>query len=360
MTLTIPQNLALIAGGLATLVACQIIVVTSDLHGHHTMDSTSGVQKVHEHPTPRIGGIAVALGLLVSWVMIPQPLRHLLGPLLVASIPAFISGLVEDLSKRGAVSERLLATIASGAIAWLLTGVSLRGVDIYGVNWLLSFTAVSVLFTAIAVGGVANSINIIDGLNGLAGGVVMLCLAALGYIAYSAGDNDLAKLCFIIGCITMGFMLVNYPLGKIFLGDGGAYLLGFLLGWIAVMLSARNPSVSPWAPLLACGYPIIEVIFSMLRRSVRTKQIGHPDRLHLHTLVWARVTKKHLSARPPVVQNAATLPFILAYAAIPAGLSVLFKTNTLALMLSLLFCVILYTCIYFRLVKFRWAMPKFK
>ena len=162
---------------------------------------------------------------------------------------------------------------------------------------MLSFTPISVLFTAIGVLGVVNSINIIDELNGLAGGVVML--------------------------------------------------------------SARNPSVSPWAPLLACGYPIIEVVFSMLRRSVRTKQIGHPDRLHLHTLVWARVTKKHLSARPPVVQNAATLPFILAYAAIPAGLSVLFKTNTLALMLSLLFCVILYTFIYFRLVKFRWALPKF-
>ena len=170
----------------------------------------------------------------------------------------------------------------------------------------------------------------------------------------------MAKLCFVVGSVTMGFMLVNYPLGKIFLGDGGAYLLGFLLGWIAVMVTVRNPSVSPWAPLLACGYPIIEVVFSMVRRCARTKRLGHPDRLHLHTLIWARVTKIHLTNCNSVVQNAAVLPLILIYAAIPAGLAIIFKNNSLALIFSFVVCVALYTLVYSRLIRFRWTGLNFK
>ncbi len=322
------------------------------------MDSAEGIQKIHGTPTPRIGGLAIAFGLVVSWILLPTNLRSLLGPILVAAIPAFVSGLVEDIGKRGVVSERLLATIASGAIAWLLTGVSLRHVDVWGVDSLLMFTPISVIFTAVAVGGVANAINIIDGLNGLASGTILFCLSALGAISYLSGDQEMAKLCFILGGSTAGFMLVNYPLGKIFLGDGGAYLLGFLLGWLAVMVTVRNPSVSPWAPLLACGYPILEVLFSMARRSARTRRLDHPDRLHLHSLLWSRVMKIKFAHKSAISQNAVVLPFILVYSLLPATLSVIFRGSTQYLIISFLFCAIVYALIYMRLIYFRWSLPR--
>ncbi len=355
MILYVP-HFALIVGALSTFLICQLIVLTQHLHSQHTMDSMHGVQKVHVIPTPRVGGMAIIVGLMVSWYFASGSMRQLMGPVLIASVPAFVSGIVEDISKKGSVTERLLATIASGLIAWFLTGISVRSVDVWGVDMLLTFTPFSIALTAIAVGGVANSINIIDGVNGLAGTTVILCVSALGLIAYAAGDTGLTKFCIIVASVTGGFMLVNYPLGKIFLGDGGAYLLGFLLGWISVMLVARNSAVSPWAPLVACAYPVLEVLFSMLRRFARTRSLSHPDRLHLHSLVWARVVKIHFPKLSKLTQNSLVLPFMMIYAVIPSGLAVLFRTNTLYLALSFLFCALLYAMVYMRLVKFKWVV----
>lgn len=359
MLFAIP-HLALTTAGLTSFALCLAIVWTKHLHGAHTLDSDAGVQKIHEEPTPRIGGLAILLGLIVGWFFAPPEIAVMLGPILIASLPAFFAGVMEDVVKRGRVTERLIATFASGVLAWWLTGESLTRVGIGGVDWLLEITPVSVLFTAFAVGGVANAINIIDGLNGLASGTVLLCLSALGIISFLAGDAEMAKICFIFGGATFGFLLINYPYGKIFLGDGGAYLLGFVLGWIAVMVAMRNPSVSPWAPLLACGYPIIEVLLSMARRKARTLKLGHPDRLHLHSLIWARMTRKWLVGHSVTFQNAAVFPIVMLYALIPAVLAIVFRKNTTILILCFFICVLIYGLIYARLVNFRWTMPNLK
>jgi UDP-N-acetylmuramyl pentapeptide phosphotransferase/UDP-N-acetylglucosamine-1-phosphate transferase len=297
------------------------------------------------------------IGLAIGWLFTPPEVAVMLGPILIASLPAFFAGVAEDIVKRGRVTERLLATFASGVLAWWLTGDSLTRIGVGGVDWLLAITPVSVMFTAFAVGGVANAINIIDGLNGLASGIVLLCMSTIGLIAFLAGDAEMAKICFIFGGATFGFLLINYPYGKIFLGDGGAYLLGFVLGWIAVMVAMRNPSVSPWAPMLACGYPILEVLFSMARRRARTLKLGHPDRLHLHSLVWARVTRKWLVGKSTVIQNAAVMPFMMIYAAIPAVMAIVFRKNTAALICCFFICALLYALIYARLVHFKWVVP---
>ena len=359
MLFAIP-HLALTTAGLTSFAICLAIIWTKHLHGGHTLDSEAGVQKIHEEPTPRIGGLAILIGLVVGFFFAPPEVAIVLGPILIASLPAFLAGVIEDVFKRGRVTERLLATFASGVLAWWLTGDSLTRIGIGGVDWLLTITPVSVLFTAFAVGGVANAINIIDGLNGLASGIVLLCMSTLGLIAFLAGDAEMAKICFILGGATLGFLLLNYPYGKIFMGDGGAYLLGFLLGWVAVMVAMRNPSVSPWAPLLACGYPIIEVLFSMARRRARALKLGHPDRLHLHSLIWARVTRKWLVGRSPVIQNAAVLPIMLLYALIPAVMSIVFRKSAAMLIISFFVCVFIYALIYARLVHFRWTMPSLR
>ena len=359
MVFAIP-HLALTTAGLASFVICLGIVLTINWHGAHTLDSERGVQKIHDQPTPRIGGLAIFIGLVIGWAMAPKEVAVLLGPMLIAALPAFLAGTVEDIVKRGRVTERLLATFASGVLAWWLTGVSLSRAGIWGLDELLAYTPISVLFTAFAVGGVANATNIIDGLNGLAGGIVLLCLSTLGLLAFLAGDAEMAKLCFIVGGATFGFLLLNYPNGKIFLGDGGAYLLGFLLAWIAVMVAMRNISLSPWAPLLACGYPILEVLFSMARRRARTLKLGHPDRLHLHSLIWSRIAKKWLHNRSKIVQNAAVFPMIFLFALMPAVLAIVFRKSTLQLIIAFVCCALVYATLYARLIHFNWTMPKLR
>lgn len=357
MGFAIPQ-LALMTGAMVSFAICFAIVLTKEWHGQHTLDSSSGVQKIHEQPTPRVGGVAIFFSLIVSWWLTPPIVANVLGPMIIASIPAFFMGVLEDIVKRGRVAERLFATFMSGLIAWFLLDVSLKGIDVLGIDAILKFLPLSVVFTAFAVGGVANSINIIDGLNGLAAGIVLLCLTALGLIAYQVYDYEIAKLCFVIGGAIFGFLVINYPLGKIFLGDGGAYLLGFLLGWTAVMTTARNPEISPWAPMLACGYPVLEVLFSMARRKARKLKLGHPDRLHLHSLIWARFVRPRLRSKSVILQNAAVFPIVLIYASIPATLAVIFKTNTLALIISFGCCAFIYAVLYARLVHFGWAWPR--
>ena len=343
-------HLALTVAGLVSFAICLGIVLTKQWHGAHTLDSGDGVQKVHAEPTPRVGGVAIYIGLVAGWWLAPPEIPALLGPMLLAAAPAFIAGTMEDVTKRDSVRERLLATFASGLLAWWLTGL----------DTVLQFRAVSVLFTAFALAGVANAVNIIDGLNGLASATVLLCLTALGLVALPGGDAEMAKVCFVLGGATCGFMLVNYPRGKIFLGDGGAYLLGFLLGWVAVMVAVRNPMISAWAPLLACGYPILEVLFSMARRRARTRHLGHPDRLHLHSLLWARVAKKWFRHRSAAFQNAAVLPMILLYALVPAVLAIVLRRHTVALIAAFLACGYLYALIYARLVYFRWTLPRLR
>jgi UDP-N-acetylmuramyl pentapeptide phosphotransferase/UDP-N-acetylglucosamine-1-phosphate transferase len=354
-------HLALTVGGVASLAICLGIVLTKNLHGSHSLDNEPGVQKVHAEPTPRIGGVAILISAGIGCLFTPPEVAVLLWPMLIAALPAFLAGAAEDLFKRNSVTERLVATFASGVLAWWLTGVSLTSIGVPFFDIGLKNTLISVIFTAFALSGVANAINIIDGFNGLASGTVLLCLSALGLIAFQVADAETAKICFVLAGAIFGFMLVNYPKGKIFLGDGGAYLLGFLLGWVAVMVAVRNPyHVSPWAPLLACGYPILEVLFSMLRRRARTLKLGHPDRLHLHSLVWSRVSRRYFGRCSTITQNAMVFPMLLLFASVPAALAILFKNSTPKLMLSFLVCAALYAVIYARLVHFQWTIPKLR
>lgn len=345
---------ALFAGVISTFFGCAALVWTQRWHARWTVDGMQGVQKFHTQPTPRVAGLAIFLGLWLGLEFAPSEVSQLLWPMWLAGIPAFAFGFVEDLTKRVGVRERLLATMASGVLAWWITGVSLMRLDVWGLDALMAWLPFSVLFTAFAIGGVANAVNIIDGFNGLASGVVLICLGALGACAWAAGDSALAQVCVLVGAVVLGFVLMNFPLGKIFLGDGGAYFVGFCLGWIAVLLPMRNPGISPWASLLACAYPVLEVLFSMLRRYSRNLNPGHPDRLHMHSLIKTRVVRKRMAFLSPLMRNSAVSPLVWLLATVPALLAVALRERPAWLMLAFLACCVGYAICYRRLVKFGW------
>lgn len=216
-TLTWP----LLVGVLASFGLSVLVVLTTRWHGAFSMDESAGIQKIHTLPTPRIGGLPMVVGLVAAWWAMPAELQQKFTPWLVAGLPAFAFGLAEDFTKRVSVTIRLLATMASGVLAWWLTGYSLTRVDVWGFDLLLQWLPFSVLFTAFAVGGVANSINIIDGLNGLASSMVLWAFLGLAGVAHAVGDPVLAMACLMMAATVAGFFLVNWPMGKLFLGDGG-------------------------------------------------------------------------------------------------------------------------------------------
>jgi UDP-N-acetylmuramyl pentapeptide phosphotransferase/UDP-N-acetylglucosamine-1-phosphate transferase len=346
-------HIMLLAGALATFFICLLIVLTKSLHGHLTLDQSSGIQKFHEMPTPRVGGVALMIGLVVVWFLVLEPVKDIIKNMLFASLPAFIFGTAEDLTKKVSVRARLLATIFSGVLAWWMTGISITHVDVWGLDSLFQWLPISVIFTAIAIGGFANSINIIDGFNGLASGVLFICLTALGMIAFAAGDVVMAKVCFVLGSTLIGFFILNYPFGKIFLGDGGAYLFGFLVSWTAILIVERNSMVSPWAVVLACGYPIVEVVFSILRRFVRKVNPGHPDRLHMHSLIRSRIIRKFINEKRTTTKNAIVSPFVWVLAAISSMLGVVFYKNTIILMVAFGLFFVSYGLLYSMIIRIK-------
>lgn len=274
-----------------SLTVCTLLVRTQRWHGRLSLDNdVRGVQKVHSRPVPRIGGLGVMAGLLAAaaWGMAQDSdWGRSAALLLLCSLPVFGAGLAEDLTKRVSVRLRLLASFASGALATWLLDASLTRLDTPGLDELVALAPLSILFTTFAVGGVTNAVNIIDGLNGLASGSVALMLAGLGAIAWMQGDLLVLHLCMIGIAAVLGFMLLNFPFGAIFLGDGGAYLAGFWVAECAVLLLVRNPAVSTWAPLLACFYPVLETAFSMARRKMVTHgATGSPDDGHLHHVLY--------------------------------------------------------------------------
>jgi UDP-N-acetylmuramyl pentapeptide phosphotransferase/UDP-N-acetylglucosamine-1-phosphate transferase len=346
---------------LSAFFTCLILVLTKDWHGKFSLDSSNGVQKMHTLPTPRIGGVAIALGVIVGYaVSSNEPAaadkRAILAGIILAGIPAFVFGLLEDLTKTVSVRARLLATMTSGLLGWGITGVSITHISLPGLDWLLGFTVFSVLFTAFAVSGVANSINIIDGFNGLAAGAVLIMLTAFGVIARAVGDIPLAFSCLVIAGAVLGFFLINWPSGKIFLGDGGAYFVGFALAWIAVLLPHRNAAVTPWTSLLICAYPVIEVLSSYIRRALRTNHHpSQPDRLHLHHLIHARVVRRVFTTVNRTNQNGLTSPFCWLLVALPAIAAVTMYPNKTWILISLILFAIIYVMTYRRLAKFRWV-----
>lgn len=294
-------NILIMTASISFMV-CIMIVCTKGYHGHHSFDNDlNGIQKIHVNPVPRIGGIAIVVSILTALVFLKLfPIDPFLKVgssaellLLAASTPAFLAGIVEDFTKKVSVRSRLLATFASALMASAFLGATVDQLDIIGIDALLRFPPIALVITAIVVGGGANAVNIIDGFNGLSGSVVVVMASALGFVAWRVNDTFVLMLALLCIGAALGFLLVNYPTGKLFLGDGGAYFLGFWVSEIAILLLARNPDVNAWQVLSICAYPVIEVLYSIYRRKfLSNANPGDPDGLHLHSLVYRRINSR--------------------------------------------------------------------
>lgn len=327
------------------------LVMTGRWHAALSTDLSHGIQKLHIGDTPRIGGVAIFIGVAAAYAYAPIERAAILGPLWMAGCIAFAFGLLEDLTKRVPVSTRLLATILSGVVGWAITGVSLHRIGLPWVDTLLVHLGLSVLITAFAIGGIANAINIIDGLNGLASAMKVIALTAIACIAYSEGDANLAFASLSIAAAVLGFFFVNWPKGKLFLGDGGSYFGGFALAWSCVLLVERNKAVAPFACLLVCIYPFIEVLFSIYRRRLKQLSPGQPDRQHLHSLLYRRYV---VTLAPSVKENSVAGILVAMMNVPPAIAAYLFKNSNLCAGIACACFCLTYVLIYRRIVKFSW------
>lgn len=337
--------------------------------GHRVHDhDLSGPQKFHLTPVPRIGGVGIFLAVVSASMLIwwlDRGRGQEAGLLLLCALPAFASGLTEDLTKNQSPRRRLAFTAVSAALAVLLLDASIHRTDIPGLDWLVAFPIGATLVTVFVVAGVANSVNIIDGFNGLASMCVMLMLASIGYVAFQVGDDLIFGLALAGVGAVLGFFVWNFPAGLIFLGDGGAYFLGFYVAELAILLLHRNPEVSPMFPLLVCIYPVFETLFSIYRRvMLRGQPAGMPDGIHLHSLIYRRMMRWAIgkqSKRSAARRNSMTSPYLWMLCMLAVLPAMLFWNSTPVLGGFIVLFGVVYTGLYWRIVRFkapRWMLSR--
>ena len=301
------------------------------------MDSAKNFkpQRIHSIPTPRAGGLGIFAGsLIVLSLARPEGLLFVLS-----ALPAFIIGFAEDLSSSINPFQRILI-IAAGAGF----GTAFMDTVITDIGFLTLPLALAIPFTVFAVTGVANAINIVDGMNGLASGVSILTFFFIALAAYLFGDAAILALSLALMAATAGFFVFNFPKGRIFLGDGGAYFIGFAIAELSVMLINRNPEISPWFPLALMAYPVTEVAFTIFRRRVKKGRSPFvPDRAHLHSLLYKRVTKSN--------SRTSCVFWLMAIVFDAAAFALLKSSMAMIVVISAFF--VLYLTIYSRIVRFK-------
>lgn len=288
---------------LATLVAvftaaltCALILATSELHIKHTGDCTnSSHRKLHKAVVPRIGGVSLLLGLMLSTVAVASfnpSLAVGLALLIACFLPVFLVGFAEDITKRIRAASRYSAAALSALLVSMTTDLRITHVDVWGFDGLLVFPVIGIIFYVFAVASVSHAFNLIDGQNGLCAGVTIICCAALGWQSHVYELAVPMTLAMICAAANLGFLLFNFPLGKIFLGDAGAYLNGSLVAVSTVMLIEGSGELSPWYAVALLIYPIWETFFSMWRRFKSGRSFFEPDSEHLHSLYYKAILKR--------------------------------------------------------------------
>ncbi len=337
-------------------------------HGHTHRYSTEVPQRFHLGQVPRLGGLAMWAACVVGWgwMALSQHLNFanqirgeagVIGSLcLVASINVG-AGALEDLTQRLAARYRLIVTISAALLAVWLMDLTVARLDLPGIDswWALS-SWFGIAFAVLAVSGLPHAFNLIDGYNGLAGTVALICCFALAYVALQVGDRQLAAIVLVLAGATAGFLIWNYPRGLVFAGDGGAYLWGVVIAIASILLVLRHPQVSPWFPMLLLIYPVWETVFSIYRKLARGQSPGLADALHFHQLIYRRIVRRVFhadEARRMLMRNNRTSPYLWGFALMTVLPAMLFWNRTALLMLFVLVFIVSYVWAYTSIVRFK-------
>jgi len=343
-----------------------LVIKQARLHVPALDRDFSGIQKVHAHPVARIGGLPIYIALLATAMasaFIHPAVTPGLMSLLLCGLCALSGGLAEDYTGRCSVGWRLSLTMLAALAAFFLLDARIERIDYPAGSIGLPLLWVSLPLTILAVSGIAQAVNIIDGFNGLASMVTICMLVSVVYVAWQVGDVFILSTALMVAGATTGFLIWNYPIGLIFLGDGGAYFIGFMLGELALLLVMRNGDVSTWYAALLLIYPTFETLFSAYRRMfLRGKSPVMPDGIHLHTLIFRRIvlwTAGPEEGRALMRRNSLTSPYLWLLSLMAVIPATVFWKNTGMLILFCLLFVVSYLWLYMRIVRFkapRWLM----
>lgn len=321
-----------------SFILCLVIIFASG-YGFSRRGSLdqNAVQSAHTGFVPRVGGLAVFISIvglipLMSFGFIPLSVvldlnSYSASALILSAIPVFIVGLAEDLGYPMSPRARLIGSAISSILALLIFRSWLTKLGIPGFDILLTFSPFSVLFTVFATVGVVNAFNLIDGLNGLSSYVTVSTAISLSIIAFQVGNVQTTLFLLLLVAAVLGFMILNFPFGKIFLGDGGAYVFGHLLVWSSILMIKGEEEISAFSVLLIFFWPVADTGLAIWRRWKLGNPADRPDRLHFHQLAMRFLEIRFFGRDKRGMVNPISTIILIPMISMPQALGVLFWNN---------------------------------
>jgi UDP-GlcNAc:undecaprenyl-phosphate GlcNAc-1-phosphate transferase len=304
-----------------------------------------GARKVHDRPIPRLGGVVIFLTMLIllgvsicAGIVTTGQISQF-QPLLVSAAVAmiFAAGLCDDLM--GLRAHTKLFWQVTAAILVCSGGIRLMEIPLTATAS-IPLGVLSWPLTILWLVGMTNALNLIDGLDGLAGGIAAIASLAIGITCWISGIDCSAVMMLTLAAILTGFLVHNIHPARIFLGDSGSLVLGFGLAVMTVRCAQVSTTVASLAvPVLALGIPILDTLFSMLRRFIERRSLFAPDCSHFHH----RLLSMGLGQR-----RSALIAWSITAASVAAALTIFLSPAPFG---WLIFAVILFG----QFLSFRWA-----
>ncbi len=325
MLLILPFFMAMVSWPLAKSIGLKLDIMD---HPNH--------RKIHTKSTLRTGGLIILFAYIGGLFFFKMYSTKEFQPFILSVLAIFILGSLDDKYGLG-VKRRIFFQAAIACFFVLNTDGALSDLDIFSIPLVLR-----VPFTIFAIVGVINSFNIIDGMNGLSAGLGIIAASSLGGMAFFLGDKEIFTFAALFVGALSGFMIFNLR-GKIFMGDSGSYLTGFVVSTLSLMLVARNPDVSAFAPFLIVLIPVFDTLFAVYRRRRLKIDPFKADRRHLHHMLARRYKKNNVRA---------VLVILILQAAI-AMVAVFYHEQTYVLVSAALLFVLLLRGLWLKGIKIR-------
>jgi UDP-GlcNAc:undecaprenyl-phosphate GlcNAc-1-phosphate transferase len=281
--------------GIALALACGVCAAVIPLviwlsHKREWYDLPNA-RKIHTDPIPRLGGVGIFIGFLAGSLAAPLILR-LIFPSLAAGYSSryvflFIAfaiingvGLVDDFHNLNALLKLSLQIVAAALVT--VGGFTIARFSFPGLGT-ISFGVLSYPITILWLVAISNAMNLVDGVDGLAGGISVIAALSIGILCLLANDSVPALISFSLLGAAFGFLLFNFPPARIFMGDSGSLVIGFILAALPLTLRPGDTEVRDMiAPATVLLLPILDTVSAIVRRLRGRRPIHAPDKEHIH------------------------------------------------------------------------------
>jgi UDP-GlcNAc:undecaprenyl-phosphate/decaprenyl-phosphate GlcNAc-1-phosphate transferase len=302
----------------------------------------NNIQRVHKYEVSRLGGLVIYFYLWILYLF-GFVESNLFFNILLSALPIIFISLREDLAHNTSPKIRLFSMIISCLIFFYINPMYFPAIEIPLIGQFISLYPVSIIFFTFCILVSVNGMNLIDGCNGLFGLTALIQLLSITLIAFHYDDIELVRISLLFIMPLLAFLFFNYPYGKIFAGDLGAYFYGFVIALLNIYLFGRHKDLIDWLAILILFYPSMELLFSFTRKIKNQQSPFDADKNHLHSLINRKLS---LLFKSTIVSNSTTTIVLFVFWSTPILFYIFAPLTIYSVTSSIMALTILYLLTY--------------